>query len=188
MARRRRRGRNSFIVGVLFCYLPKADHCTLGVYHTTNAAVTYYSNYDGKSDGKTLAQNLANVDVLIVELGTNDIWEQVGSPGDAVNAGTIYGSLRWVCETYLAANPAMHLVLVTNQFETGPPVGQMRGVANAEEEYGKSMGIPVINMYNIGGVNAFTASTLLRDGLHPSDVGFANFYGPVIAQELLRFY
>jgi hypothetical protein len=46
----------------------------------------------------------------------------------------------------------------------------------------------VINMFNMGGVNSITSGTLLRDGLHPSDFGFANFYGPVIAQELRRFY
>ena len=167
------------------CYGAITPGATLGVYHTDGSNCT---NYGGTSEGNTLAQNVANVDILIVELGTNDIFEQVGSLGDPVTAGTVYGSLRWICETYLTANPSMRLVLVTNQFETGPPVSEIRGVANAEEDYGHSMGIPVINMFNLGGVNSITAATLLRDGLHPSDFGFSHFYGPVIAQELLRLY
>jgi hypothetical protein len=170
------------------CYDAARPGDALGAYHIANAATGYCSNFGGKSEGNTLAQNLANVDILIVELGTNDIFEQVGSLGDPVTAGTVYGSLRWICETYLTANPSMRIVLVTNQYETGPPVSEIRAVANAEEDYGHSMGIPVINMFNLGGVNAVTASTLLRDGLHPSDLGFTNYYGPVIAQELRRFF
>ena len=54
--------------------------------------------------------------------------------------------------------------------------------------YGKSVGIPVINMFELGGVNALTAGSLLRDGLHPSDFAFTNIYGPVIAQGLQHVY
>jgi hypothetical protein len=170
------------------CYGVATPGTTLGVYTITSSNFNYCNNYDGTSVGKTLPQNLANVDVLIIELGTNDVWNPVGALGDPVTAGTIYGDLRWVCETYLTANPLMRLVLVTNQYGTGPPSTQIRQVADAQESYGKSMGIPVINMFNMGGANSITTTTLLRDGIHPSDFGFVNFYGPVIAQELQRFY
>jgi lysophospholipase L1-like esterase len=170
------------------CYGVTTPGASLGLYHVANAATGVCNNYGGSSEGNTLAQNLANVDVLIVELGTNDVFEPLGASGDPVTAGTFYGNLRWVCETYLAAKPSIRLVLVTVQYNTNASSYWLRLYANAEEDYAKSMGIPVINMFNLGGVNAITASTLLRDGVHPSDLGFANFYGPVIAQELRRFY
>src|SRR5258705_600352 len=135
------------------CYGVTTPGMTLGVYTITSSNFNYCNNYDGTSVGKTLAQNLANVDVLIIELGTNDVWNPVGALGDPVTAGTIYGALRWVCETYLTANPSMRVVLVTNQYEIGPPSTQLRQVAEAQENYGKSMGIPVINIFNMGGVN-----------------------------------
>jgi lysophospholipase L1-like esterase len=170
------------------CYGVATPGATLGVYHIANAASGYCNNYDGTSEGKTLAQNLANVDVLIVELGTNDVYETQGALGDPVTAGTFYGNLRWVCETYLTAKPSIRLVLVTTQYSIKSSPDWVKLYADDEEAYGKSMGIPVINMFNLGGVNQFTSATLLRDGLHPSDFGFANFYGPVIAEQLRGLY
>lgn len=54
--------------------------------------------------------------------------------------------------------------------------------------YGASAGVPVINMFVLGGVNSITAPVLLRDGIHPSDYGFQAFYGPVIAQHLTMLF
>lgn len=139
-------------------------------------------------DGASLAQNLANVDIEIVQMGTNDQDEPVGSLGDATTAGTFYGNLRWVVESYITAKPMLRLVLVTPQYNGYKPPAITQRYVNAMVAYGNSIGVPVIDMFARGGVNAITASALTSDGTHPNALGYQNYYGPVIAQELQRIY
>jgi lysophospholipase L1-like esterase len=138
--------------------------------------------------GDTLAQDLVQIDLMIVALGTNDASFPLGNLGDPTNAGTYYGNMRWIAETYLSAKPSLRLVFVTPQYSGFGTHPQQQQMAEAMADYGKSMGIPVINMFALGGVNALTAPTLTRDGTHPSDYGFAHFYGPVIAQGLQQIF
>lgn len=142
----------------------------------------------GLTDGETFAQSLANIDLLIVQLGSSDYGIQIGQLGDSTSAGTLYGNVRWVVETYLTAKPSLRLVLVTNQFTAFAPPSVTQADANAIAAYGNSVGVPVINMFTLGGLNAITASALTSDGTHPNDFGFANFYGPVIAQGLQHLF
>ncbi len=144
----------------------------------------------GMAAGNTLAQNLSGVDLIIINLGNNDAAYKValGKLGDSPSSGTFFGNLRWVIETYLIAKPTMRVVLVSNQYINGPPASTAQTYADAMTEYGNSVGIPVINMYRIAGVNSFTYKLLLQDDIHPSTFGFANFYGPVIAQALDRLF
>jgi hypothetical protein len=147
------------------------------------------SQFIGVSAGMNFADSLANVDMMVIELGTNDQnVVPIGELGDATNAGTLYGNIRWVVETYLNAKPGMRVVLVTTQFNGFGTPAVNEQVAWVTQNYGNSVGIPVINMFKIGGVNAITVNTLTRDTVHPSDFGFANFYGPVIAQGLLQIF
>lgn len=134
--------------------------------------------------GSTLAQNLAPVDILVIPLGTNDILlsTPIGTPIDAADANTFYGNMRWVVETVTTAKPGIRIIFVTAQYLTGIPPTKTAAYVNAEVAYGASVGVPVINMAALGGVNANSAGTLLRDGIHPSDPGFARFFGPVVAQ------
>jgi hypothetical protein len=136
----------------------------------------------GAKPGNTLAQNLTDVDIEVIDLGTNVSGQPIGELGDAVTAGTFYGNLRWVVETYLAAKPSMRVVLVTVQY------GKAVQLVNAVVAYGASMGLPVVNMYALGGANAFTLFTLTLDGTHPNPYGIENFYGPVIAQALQQVF
>ena len=142
----------------------------------------------GLTDGMSFSASLANTDIQIIDLGTNDTRVPLGQLGDATTAGTFYGNMRWIVETYLTAKPTLRLVLVTlqyNGFSSGPVSQQY---ADAMVAYGNSVGVPVINMFNLGGVNAITTSVLTRDGIHPSAFAFTNFYGPVIAQGLQQIY
>ena len=145
-------------------------------------------NQMGLSNGMSFAQSLANTDVQIIELGTNDQGTPLGELGDATTAGTYFGNMRWVAETYLQAKPSLRLVFVTLQFNGFASTAVNQQYAAATAQYGNSIGVPVINMFELGGVNAITASALTRDGIHPSDLGFSNFYGPVIAQGLQRIF
>jgi hypothetical protein len=149
---------------------------------------TCAGNSIGITDGSTFADSLANIDLELIELSTNDTSVPLGQLGDATNAGTFYGNMRWVVETYLTAKPSIRLVLITLQYNGLASAVTAQQYANAMVTYGKSMGVPVINMYELGGVNAITAPVLLRDDIHPSDFGFANFYGPVIAQGVMQIF
>lgn len=143
----------------------------------------------GWTSGNTLAQNMAGVDVLIVDLGTNDNGvTPVGQLGDSTTAGTYFGNMRWVLESYTKANPAMHILLVTPQYMNAIPNATTLQYVNAIVAYGNSVGIPVLNMFSQGGANAVNYQTLMRDNVHPSDFGFASFYGPAIAQTLQQIF
>jgi hypothetical protein len=143
----------------------------------------------GAKDGNTLAQNLASVDVLIVQLGSNDnATTPMGQLGDSVSAGTFFGNMRWVVETYLTTKPSIRLILVTPQYMNNVPSAITVQYVNAMVAYGQSIGIPVINMFALGGVNALTYKTLLNGDVHPSEFGLNNNYGPVIAQAVQQLY
>ena len=156
----------------------------------TNQGPTQTPNgtYSTGTPGNTLAQDIAKVDVLLVGLGTNDQNVPLGNLGDATSAGTFYGNMRWVLETYLQAKPSMRIIMITPQYNGFATPAVAQEYANAEVTIGQSMGIPVINMFALGGVNSFTSSTLLLDGTHPTAMGYSNFYGPVIAQNLQLYF
>lgn len=129
----------------------------------------------GNVDGNTLAQNLANVDLLIVFLGTNDEGmvgqKQLGTINDAPGSGTFYAHMKWVVTQLLQAKPGMRLVMVTNEFNSQASAADDQAIADAEVAYANSMGIPVLNLFANGGNNALTTAVYTRDGVHPSDWG-----------------
>jgi hypothetical protein len=156
------------------------------VYPGSEAACGSYTS--GYTNGMTFAQSLANVDIEIIALGTNDQSEPIGTLGDATTAGTFLGNLRWVVETYLSAKPTMRVVLVTPQYNAIAPPAVTQQYVNAMVAYGGSMGVPVINMFALGGLNSITAPALTADGTHPNQFGDANFYGPVIANAIITLF
>jgi len=177
----------------LECYGNPSVGGAVGVFNASYVAPGMGANCGvfgfGSVDGATLAQNMASVDVLVVELGTNDNGViPVGQQGDATTAGTFFGNMRWVIETYQKANPAMRIVMVTPQYMNNIPSSTTVQYVNAMVAYGSSVGVPVINMLALGGVNSTNYQTLLQDDVHPSNFGINNFYGPVIAQALQQIF
>ena len=138
--------------------------------------------------GNAISQDIAGCEVMLIELGTNDYHVPIGNLGDPTTAGTFYGNVRWVDEAYLSANPKMRIVHISPQYRKNVRPATTMQYVNALIAYGNSMGIPVINMFALGGVNEKTVAALTRDGTHPSDYGYSHFYGPVIAQGLLQVY
>jgi len=166
------------------CYGVSHPGDQLGTYSTAISGCAS----DGGKDGATLAANLADSDLAIIVLGTNDGHEPVGQLGDEPTSGTSEGTLRWIVETLETANPKIRVVIVTPEFNTNAPAPAFRLLADAEAEYAGSAGIPVVNMYRLGGVNSINLSTMTGDGVHPSIWAFDNVYGPVIAQYLLQIF
>ncbi|HEY8996536.1 MAG TPA: GDSL-type esterase/lipase family protein [Edaphobacter sp.] len=172
------------LAGAFYCYGAYPPGTPLGTYRTGSNCTT-----DGGQQGATLAQNLAGSDILILNLGTNDEKLQpVGQVGDDVTSGTSIGFLRWAVETIQTANPTIRIVIVTPQLNSFGTAALVKQLADAEEAYGESVGIPVINMYKLGGVNSINLFTLTKDGVHPTQWDFDNFYGPTIAQRLMQIF
>ncbi len=166
------------------CYGVTHPGDQLGTYSTAIPGCTS----DGGKDGATLAENLADSDLAIIDLGTNDGHEPIGQLGDAPTSGTSEGTLRWIVESLETANPKIRVVIVTPQFNSFASAATFRLLADAEAEYAGSAGIPVINMFRVGGVNPINLSIMTEDGVHPRVWAFDNFYGPVIAQYLMQIF
>ncbi len=169
------------------CYGAATPGGALGVY---SAALQPQCGSDGGKEGATLAENLAGSDVAIIELGTNDETEPVGQFGDLPNAGTSEGTLRWIVETIEAAKPTIRVVVITPELNTrgGATSANVKLLAEAEVEYAESVGVPVVNMFRLGGVSPVNIGTLLQDGIHPTVWNYDNIYGPVIAQHLMQIF
>jgi hypothetical protein len=168
------------------CYGTTTPGATLGTYSSTAANGVCGSNYGGvgSTNGNTLAQNLAPISTMLVFLGTNDQGLTLGSLGDATNAGTFYGNMRWVIETLQTANPGMRILMITPQLNGFASAAVTQGVVNAILAYGNSMGLPVLNLYANGGNNTITSSTVTGDGTHDSTYGVLHNLGPEIANFL----
>jgi hypothetical protein len=188
------------------CYTTGAPGSTLGTYNPANASASCQPSGggNGETTGMTLAQVVAPVKMMLIQLGTNDGLDTIGSLGDAANAGTLYGTMRWVVENYIAANPAMRIVMVTpalnalaqpaGSFNAAANLANITAVVNAEVTYANSMGIPILNMLSGSGINSLNSATLTRDassatgniGTHPTDAYFAGPWGETITEFIRR--
>jgi len=134
--------------------------------------------------GNTLAQDLANLDCMIVFLGTNDPgpWVALGAAGDSPTTASEYGYINRFATAIHTANPDIRLLFVTPYWSTSrrassvPIVAAITSVASTFDD-------PVLNLYQNLGFNSLNAAvTLQADGLHPSTpIGFQKFLGPAIA-------
>ena len=169
------------------CYGAARPGAALGSY---SAAIQPLCTSDGGKEGATLTENLADADVAIIELGTNDETEPVGHYGDEPTGNTSEGTLRWIVETVESAKPTIRVVVITPEFNnrSGATSDNIKALVEAETEYAEGVGVPVINMLRLGGVNATNMRTLLGDGIHPTKWNYDNIYGPVVAQQLMQIF
>ena len=153
----------------------------------------------GYKTGESLAQNLANVDLMIVALGTNDtVLVQDGHTGtlsDDMHTDTLYGAMCWLLCQLHQANPAMRILVVTanGKFETPAMPSAVilqgaRDTAADEVIFANYYGDPACNMQAEAGSNLYTYNTLTRDGVHPSDFAYSLVYGPKIASCVLAAF
>lgn len=126
---------------------------------------------------KTLDMSTAYA--VVIEFGTNDAMKLVtlDNEENPLDTTTTGGALRYMIKTLQTAYPNLN-ILVCN-------VQKMSGYADAEhqkpydsnnqneviESVCADLSIPVIDIYNLLGINDYTKSTLLADGLHRSHKG-----------------
>jgi lysophospholipase L1-like esterase len=152
--------------------------------------------------GHTLAQDLANIDFLLIELGTNDggpyRGNNLGSPTDIPSmnpAATLSANIAGVITTVLAAKPMLRVVWMT-PWQDNPTNGHggcdsvacSTAVTKAIVDVCQAYAVPVINMLTESGINSRTWSTYLVDGLHPSQTGGEKIIGPLVGQKLNVYF
>ncbi len=142
--------------------------------------------------GNTLAQDIANVDLMIVEMGTNDVYgETLGTIADSASTASTYGYIKLALNGLLAARPQMRIVwvepwqvgdsTVTNTTSGQTRAQQMPGVAAAIEAVCAQYGVPVVKMLSEAGLNSYNWSIFLNtDLIHPSALGWTKAWIPTV--------
>lgn len=139
---------------------------------------------------KTMANNitkekLKNIDLITVFGGTNDYGgnKPLGTIKDGKTADTFYGYLKNVIETINAdKNPNTTVVFFTplkrGNFQGQPvypnpnSVGyKLEDYVNAIKEVCQSYSIPVVDLFNLSGIDENNVSKYTLDNLHPNDAG-----------------
>ena len=147
---------------------------------------TYASDDHGTSQGSFVEQvaemkaiDMSTVDAIIIEFGTNDAMKLVtlDNADNTLDTNTTGGALRYMIKTLQTAYPSLKIVVCNVQ--------KMSGYADSEhqkpydsvnqnaviESVCEELSIPVIDLYNLLGINDYTSGTLLSDGLHRSHKG-----------------
>jgi len=211
----------SGVAGTGFTYWQQALAATLGMTWTFNDGLAgrgyfnLFTNYPGLSlsnmnalstgsssngglnggpttSGTTLAQDLANVDVLLLWNGDNDYGAKaLGSPGDAAAANTNYGDLDNALSIIFTAKPAIRVMLIDHGY-----AGRSFGIAGYQAIHqwlatgGQYYGVGVMDMLSLSGLNPLTWSTWMNDDsgqyLHPTNAGWAHFV-PIMARSLSAY-
>jgi lysophospholipase L1-like esterase len=152
-----------------------------------------FSNYS--SDPPTrltqLAAALANIDVVLIELGTNDGQNvaALGNPGDPPTAATEYGYISNAIYTLQSAKPGLSIGWIgpfqynwADYLGTGSTPAMTTQLVTAFKYVCASYGVPYLDMNAVSGINAENWATFLRDGVHMTDTAYANKFAPLIAR------
>lgn len=163
---------------------------TNGVYKRKASSTPYPTVSFGVAVGNTLAQDLANLDVLIIELGTNTPANSFGAITDPSTADTVVGNMKQMLDAVFAAAPTLRVFWVL-PYQANPAAAAMATQAqfialnSIIKQVCMIYGVVAINMADVP-INPQTWATYLRDGVHPTDACFANLYGPYIAKVMLQ--
>ena len=147
---------------------------------------TYASEDHGTAQGNFMEQvaemkafDMASADALIIEFGANDAFKLVAldNEDDDLDITTTGGALRYMIKTLQTAYPLLNIAVCNVQKIAGyadsehqkpyDSVNQNAVIKSVCEE----LSIPVIDLYNLLGINDYTSGTLLSDGVHRSHKG-----------------
>lgn len=109
--------------------------------------------------------------------GTNDCFKNVpiGNINDTTD-NTFYGALNLIITHLLSMSNHPTVVLVTPYHLSN---GNIKNYVDAIVNIGSKYGLPVLNLYDLSGINDVNRSYYLRDIAHPTQAG-ANKLRPII--------
>lgn len=147
---------------------------------------TYANEGHGTQQGNFLQQveemkslDYSKVDYMIIEFGTNDTLKDVtlDNSENTLDTHTTGGALRYMIKTLQTKYPKLNIIVLNVQKMTGwldsehsksyDSKNQNEVINSVCEE----LCVPMIDMYHLLGLNDYTSSTLLTDGLHRSHEG-----------------
>ena len=134
--------------------------------------------------GNTLAQDLADIDIVTIFRGSNDsgISGTIGALGDAIGSGTYYGYLRNAIEGIQNANINTRIMWITPTYNTDSG-SQTLAIVTAIKTICASYGIPVLDLFDNSGLNSLNLMDF-TDGVHPSPFIGAR-YGRMIGRFIM---
>lgn len=151
------------------------------------------TRYQVPADGTSLADWLAPLDLLIIDLFVNDAimvpvqtaggyLNGIGTPDDAYTGLTFWAALKFMFEAILTAKPTQRILVVTGPSTKEPDAAILAtnaaGIAACER-----YGVPYLDARKEYGWGPLTYASFMRpDGLHPSDDAFREVIAPAIAR------
>ena len=71
---------------------------------------------------------------------------------------------------------------VTDNGWTNEEGNTLLDYVNAIKDIAFKYSIPVLDLYEIGGINSYTYNTYTLDGLHPNNAGYAELSGKLLSK------
>ena len=136
----------------------------------------------------------ADADVWTVMGGLNDViysstLGSLADTGSTFNNATVYGALQSIVENIMGRRAHPRLILITPTHSVRDTYAKATyGITIAEIrqafiDVGEYYGVPVIDMWALGGINAYNmqkpTNPTTSDGVHPNDTGAALMAMPV---------
>lgn len=163
-----------------------------GTYTRHTSTTSPASNLVGVTTGNTLAQDLAGLDLIIIELLTNTPTNAFGSSTDASTVDSAVGNMKLAIEAIEAAKPANCIIAWLTPYQANPAASAMATQAQFVQlntlikQVMLLYGHVVIDAGGLCPINPQTWGSYLRDGVHPTDAAFTYPYGAVIANEIRK--
>jgi hypothetical protein len=129
--------------------------------------------------------SFSDTDIVTVFCGANDYAgnRELGTMADDKTVVSTYGALKKLIDKILTTKPEVGLAFITctqiglNQYTFGWK--QPNNLGYTQEQYNDAIkevcnyySIPVLDLYNNGGINNFNFSKFTVDELHPNDAGY----------------
>lgn len=147
---------------------------------------TYASEDHGTAQGNFIEQvaemkafDMASADALIIEFGANDAFKQVPTDNadNVLDKTTTGGALRYMLKALQTAYPLLPIAVCNVQKMSGYSDSEHQQPYDSKiqneviESVCSELSIPVIDIYDLLGLNEYTSATLLSDGAHRSHAG-----------------
>lgn len=147
---------------------------------------TYASEDHGTAQGNFIEQvaemkafDMASADALIIEFGANDAFKQVpkDNADNVLDKTTTGGALRYMLKALQTAYPLLPIAVCNVQKMSGYSDSEHKKPYDSKiqneviESVCSELSIPVIDIYDLLGLNEYTSATLLIDGAHRSHAG-----------------
>lgn len=123
--------------------------------------------------------DMSKAHTIVIEFGTNDALKDVplDNSENELDTTTTGGALRYMIKTLQTAYPKLNIAVCNVQYDTGwldaehTKSYDTTNQTNIINQICADLNIPIIDIYNDLGLNEYTSSTLLHDGLHRTHDG-----------------